>query len=384
MRIFKDNIILTLLNNYLVDAIQPLNLNYWWNVGSLLAICLIIQILSGIFLAMHYNPNIDKAFDSVEHIMRDVNNGWLIRYTHSNTASVFFFLVYLHIGRGLYYRSYKFPRTITWIIGTIIFILMIITGFLGYVLPFGQMSLWGATVITNLMSAIPWLGQDIVEFIWGGFSVNNATLTRFFALHFLLPFILAGLALLHLVTLHKTAGSSNPSWFPSIYDNITFAPYYIFKDLISIHGFMFLEILLIFFVPNLLGDCENYIMANPMQTPSAIVPEWYLLPFYAILRSIPNKLLGVIGMLSSLLVLFIINLLDEHKNIFNIFRKTSFFWFVVVFILLGLIGQNHVEYPFVEMGQINTIIYFVYFLLLIPLLSIIDEVILKIKKLWEV
>jgi ubiquinol-cytochrome c reductase cytochrome b subunit len=380
MRILKSSLLFIFVNNYLVDAIQPINLNFWWNIGSLLALCLIIQIITGLFLAMHYNSDINKAFDSVEHIMRDVNNGWLIRYTHSNTASVFFFLVYLHIGRGLYYRSYKYPRTITWIIGTIIFILMIVTAFLGYVLPFGQMSLWGATVITNLMSAIPWLGQDIVEFIWGGFSVSNATLTRFFALHFLLPFILSGLALLHLITLHKTAGSSNPSGFASFYDGVTFSPYYIFKDLITIHGFIILETLLIFFMPNLLGDCENYVMANPMQTPSAIVPEWYLLPFYAILRSIPNKLSGVLGMLGSLLILFVLNFLDGHKNMFNIFRKTLFFWFIVVFILLGLIGQNHVEYPFVEMGQINTFIYFFYFLGIIPILSIIDNIIINIKK----
>ena len=314
MKLLKTNPLFSKINNYLIDSPQPSNLSYWWNFGSLLSFCLIIQIFTGIFLAMHYNPDILKAFDSVEHIMRDVNNGWLIRYLHSNTASAFFFLVYLHIGRSLYYRSYKSPRTLTWIIGTVIFLLMIIIGFLGYVLPFGQMSLWGATVITNLMSAIPWVGQDIVEFIWGGFSVNNATLNRFFALHFLLPFILAALVLMHLITLHDTAGSNNPLNLPSYLDRIPFAPYYIFKDLITICLFIFILSIFVFFLPNILGDSENYVMANPMQTPSAIVPEWYLLPYYAILRSIPNKLLGVIAMLASILIILLMPLLDTLKN----------------------------------------------------------------------
>ena len=310
MRIFKSHPLLKLVNSYLLIHHNHLTLSYLWNFGSLLALCLIIQIITGVTLAMHYTPNVLEAFDSVEHIMRDVNNGWLIRYLHSNTASAFFFLVYLHIGRGIYYGSYKAPRTLTWTIGTIIFIFMIATAFLGYVLPYGQMSLWGATVITNLMSAIPWIGQDIVEFIWGGFSVNNATLNRFFALHFVLPFILAALVLMHLIALHDTAGSSNPLGVSGNYDRIPFAPYYIFKDLITIFLFIFVLSIFVFFMPNVLGDSENYVMANPMQTPPAIVPEWYLLPFYAILRSIPNKLLGVIAMFTAILVLLIMPFTD--------------------------------------------------------------------------
>ena len=258
----------------MVDSPQPANLSYLWNFGSLLAICLIIQIVTGITLAMHYNPSVAEAFNSVEHIMRDVNNGWFIRYLHSNTASAFFFLLYLHIGRGIYYGSYRAPRTLVWAVGTVILIAMMATAFLGYVLPYGQMSLWGATVITNLISAIPWIGQDIVEFIWGGFSVNNATLNRFFALHFVLPFILVALVLMHMIALHDTAGSSNPLGISGTYDRISFAPYYLFKDLITIFIFIFILGIFVFFLPNILGDSENYIMANPMQTPPAIVPEW--------------------------------------------------------------------------------------------------------------
>ena len=274
MRILKNHPLLKLLNAYLIDASQPSNISYLWNFGSLLAVCLGIQIITGVTLAMHYSPNILEAFNSIEHIMRDVNNGWLVRYLHSNTASAFFFLVYLHIGRGIYYGSYKSPRTLVWIIGTIIFLVMVGTAFLGYVLPYGQMSLWGATVITNLISAIPWIGQDIVEFVWGGFSVNNATLNRFFALHFLLPFILAVLVLMHLISLHDTVGSSNPAGVSGNYDRISFAPYYLFKDLITIFMFFFGLSVFVFFMPNMLGDSDNYIMANPMQTPAAIVPEW--------------------------------------------------------------------------------------------------------------
>lgn len=274
MRILKSHPLLKMVNSYVIDSPQPSNISYFWNFGSLLALCLGIQIITGVTLGMHYNPSVLEAFDSVEHIMRDVNNGWLIRYLHSNTASAFFFIVYLHIGRGLYYGSYKAPRTLVWTIGTVIFILMMATAFLGYVLPYGQMSLWGATVITNLMSAIPWVGQDIVEFIWGGFSVNNATLNRFFSLHFVLPFILAALALMHLIALHDSAGSGNPLGVSGNYDRLPFAPYYIFKDLITIFIFIIVISVFVFFMPNVLGDSENYVMANPMQTPAAIVPEW--------------------------------------------------------------------------------------------------------------
>jgi ubiquinol-cytochrome c reductase cytochrome b subunit len=347
-----------------------------WNFGSLLAFCLVIQIITGVTLGMHYTPNVLEAFDSVEHIMRDVNNGWLIRYLHSNTASAFFFIVYLHIGRGLYYGSYKAPRTLVWIIGTIIFILMMATAFLGYVLPYGQMSLWGATVITNLMSAIPWVGQDIVEFIWGGFSVNNATLNRFFALHFVLPFVLAALALMHLIALHDSSGSGNPLGISGNYDRLPFAPYFLFKDLITIFIFIIILSIFVFFMPNVLGDSENYVMANPMQTPPAIVPEWYLLPFYAILRSIPNKLLGVVAMFSAILALLTMPYTDLSKLRGIQFRplsKIAFYIFVANFLILMQLGAKHVESPFIEFGQISTVLYFSHFLLIVPFITLLEN-----------
>ena len=376
MRIWKSHSLLNLVNGYLVDSPQPSNLSYLWNFGSLLAFCLVIQIVTGVTLAMHYNPSVLEAFNSVEHIMRDVNNGWLIRYLHSNTASAFFFLVYLHIGRGLYYGSYKAPRTLVWTIGTIILILMIATAFLGYVLPYGQMSLWGATVITNLMSAIPWVGQDIVEFIWGGFSVNNATLNRFFALHFVLPFVLAALALMHLIALHDSAGSGNPLGISANCDRLPFAPYFIFKDLITIFLFILVLSIFVFFMPNVLGDSENYVMANPMQTPPAIVPEWYLLPFYAILRSIPNKLLGVIAMFSALLILLVMPFVDLGRSRGIQFRPLSkivFYIFIANFLILMQLGAKHVESPFIEFGQISTVLYFSHFLIIVPLISLLEN-----------
>jgi ubiquinol-cytochrome c reductase cytochrome b subunit len=381
MRILKSHSLLKLVNWYVIDASQPSNISYLWNFGSLLAVCLIVQIITGVTLAMHYSPNVLEAFNSIEHIMRDVNNGWLIRYLHSNTASAFFFLVYLHVGRGLYYGSYRAPRTLVWVIGDIILIAMIATGFLGYVLPYGQMSLWGATVITNLISAIPWIGQDVVEFIWGGFSVNNATLNRFFALHYLLPFILAALVLMHLIVLHDGAGSSNPLGISGTYDRVSFAPYYLFKDLITIFIFIFVLSLFVFFMPNVLGDSENYIMANPMQTPPAIVPEWYLLPFYAILRSIPNKLLGVIAMFSALLIILVLPITDLGKSRglqFRSFSKVGFYVFVVIFLLLGVLGAKHVESPYIELGQIITALYFSYFVIIVPVLSLLENTLLDL------
>jgi ubiquinol-cytochrome c reductase cytochrome b subunit len=376
MRILKSHPLLKLVNSYLIDASQPSNISYLWNFGSLLLLCLVIQIITGVTLAMHYSPNVLEAFNSIEHIMRDVNNGWLVRYLHSNTASAFFFLVYLHIGRGMYYGSYRAPRTLVWAIGTVILILMMGTGFLGYVLPYGQMSLWGATVITNLISAIPWIGQDIVEFIWGGFSVNNATLNRFFALHYLLPFILVALVLMHLIALHDTAGSSNPLGVSGNYDRITFAPYYLFKDLITIFIFIFGLSSFVFFMPNVLGDSDNYIMANPMQTPAAIVPEWYLLPFYAILRSIPNKLLGVIAMFSAILAIMLLPVTDLGRSKGLQFRplsKFAFWVFVVNLLILMKLGACHVETPFIELGQVSTALYFSYFVLIVPALSVIEN-----------
>jgi ubiquinol-cytochrome c reductase cytochrome b subunit len=381
MRIFKSHPLLKLMNSYIIDSPQPSNISYLWNFGSLLAFCLIIQIVTGVTLAMHYNPSVSEAFNSIEHIMRDVNNGWLIRYLHSNTASAFFFLVYLHIGRGLYYGSYKSPRTLVWTIGTIIFVLMMATAFLGYVLPYGQMSLWGATVITNLMSAIPWLGQDIVEFLWGGFSVNNATLNRFFALHYVLPFVLAALALMHLIALHDTSGSSNPIGVSGNYDRLPFSPYFIFKDLITIFLFILLLSIFVFFMPNVLGDSENYVMANPMQTPPAIVPEWYLLPFYAILRSIPNKLLGVIAMFSAILILLIMPFTDLSRSRgiqFKPLSKIAYYIFVCNFLILMQLGAKHVESPFIELGQISTIIYFSYFLIIVPFISLLENSLIEL------
>jgi len=288
----------------------------------------------------------------------------------------------LHIGRGIYYGSYRAPRTLVWIIGTIIFILMMATAFLGYVLPYGQMSLWGATVITNLMSAIPWVGQDIVEFIWGGFSVNNATLNRFFSLHFVLPFILAALALMHLIVLHDSAGSGNPLGVSGNYDRIPFAPYYIFKDLITIFLFIVVLSIFVFFMPNVLGDSENYVMANPMQTPAAIVPEWYLLPFYAILRSIPNKLLGVIAMFSAILILLVMPFTDLSRSRGIQFRplsKIAFYIFIANFLILMQLGAKHVESPFIEFGQISTIIYFSYFLVIVPVTSLLENSLIELS-----
>jgi len=382
MRLLKSHPFLRIVNSYVIDSPQPSNISYLWNFGSLLGLCLGIQIITGVTLAMHYNPSVLEAFNSVEHIMRDVNNGWLIRYLHSNTASAFFFLVYLHIGRGMYYGSYHGQRTLVWVVGTVILILMIGTGFLGYVLPYGQMSLWGATVITNLMSAIPWLGQDIVEFIWGGFSVNNATLNRFFSLHFVLPFVLAALVLMHFIALHDTVGSSNPLGVSGNYDRLPFAPYFVFKDLITIFLFILVLSTFVFFMPNALGDSDNYIMANPMQTPAAIVPEWYLLPFYAILRSIPNKLLGVIAMFGALLSLLVLPILDFNKARGLQFRpisKVAFYVFIANFLILMQLGAKHVESPFIEFGQISTVLYFSYFLVLVPSISILENTLMDLS-----
>jgi len=375
MRLLKNHVLLRLVNSYVVDSPQPANLSYLWNFGSLLAVCLGIQILTGAFLAMHYQAHVDFAFNSVEHIMRDVNNGWIIRYIHANVASFFFIFVYMHVGRGLYYGSYKSPRILVWSIGVIILILMMAIAFLGYVLPYGQMSLWGATVITNLLSAIPVFGQDIVELIWGGFSVSNATLNRFFSLHYLLPFLLAALAFAHLIALH-VHGSSNPNGISSNGDRYAMHPYFIFKDLVTILLFFLVLSIIVFYYPNLLGHSDNYIPANPMSTPVSIVPEWYLLPFYAILRSIPNKLLGVVAMFGSLLILLILPITDLSRIRGNQFRpamKLAFWFFVVDFIILMWIGSQHPDSPYLEIGQIATVFYFLWFLLLVPLIGLIEN-----------
>ena len=375
MRNFKSQILLRLVNSYLIDSPEPANLSYLWNFGSLLGTCLVLQILTGIFLAMHYQPHVDFAFNSVEHIMRDVNNGWAVRYTHANVASFFFIFVYAHIARGLYYGSYKSPRVLLWSIGVIILIVMMATAFLGYVLPYGQMSLWGATVITNLLSAIPVFGQDLVELIWGGFSVSNATLNRFFSLHYLLPFLLAALVVAHLIAFH-THGSNNPNGISGNGDRYAFHPYFIFKDLVTILFFFLVLSIMVFYYPNFLGHSDNYIPANPMQTPASIVPEWYLLPFYAILRSIPNKLLGVIAMFGSLLILLVLPYTDLSRvrgNQFKPFMKFAFWFFVVDFIILMWIGSQHPNSPYVEIGQIATAFYFAWFLIIVPVVGLIEN-----------
>ena len=381
MRLLKTHPILGLANSYLVDSPQPANLSYMWNFGSLLGACLIIQILTGVFLAMHYTPSVDLAFVSVEHIMRDVNYGWLIRYLHANTASFFFIFVYLHIARGLYYGSYKRPRILPWSIGVIILVLMMAIAFLGYVLPYGQMSLWGATVITNLPSAIPWIGQDFVEFVWGGFSVSNATLNRFFSLHYLLPFVLAALVAMHLLTLHEH-GSSNPLGLSGNTDRLPFHPYFTFKDLVTIFVFLLALSAFVFYMPNALGHSDNYIPANPMQTPASIVPEWYLLPFYAILRSIPNKLLGVIAMFMSLLILLLMPILDTSRirgSQFRPFMRLAFWILAIDFFILMFIGSQHVESPYVEIGQICTALYFGWFIVIVPLIGVIENTLMDIN-----
>ncbi|AXA52429.1 apocytochrome b (mitochondrion) [Malassezia restricta] len=380
MRILKSNPILGLANSYIIDNPEPANISYMWNFGSLLGLCLVIQILTGIFLAMHYCPNVDLAFASVEHIMRDVNYGWAIRYVHANTASFFFLFMYFHVGRGLYYGSYKSPRILPWSIGVIILILTMATAFLGYVLPYGQMSLWGATVITNLLSAIPWIGNDFVEFVWGGFSVNNATLNRFFSLHFLLPFILAALSAMHLLTIHEH-GSSNPLGISGNTDRLPFHPYFVFKDLVTIVLFLLILSVFVFFYPNALGHSDNYIPANPMQTPPSIVPEWYLLPFYAILRSIPSKIIGVIAMFGSLLILLAMPILDTSRIRGNQFRPLSrfAFWvFVVDFLILLWIGAQHPEYPYSDIGSYATVFYFAYFFIVVPVVGIIENTLMDV------
>ena len=364
----------------MVDSPQPANISYMWNFGSLLGLVLIIQIITGVTLAMHYTPSVDLAFVSVEHIMRDVNYGWLLRYLHANGASFFFIFVYLHIGRGLYYGSYRSPRTLLWSIGVIILVLMMATAFLGYVLPYGQMSLWGATVITNLMSAIPWIGQDVVTTLWGGFSVNNATLNRFFSLHFLLPFVLAALAAMHLIALHEH-GSSNPLGVSGNADRLPFAPYFVFKDLVTVFAALLAIMAIVTYAPNLLGHSDNYIPANPMQTPPSIVPEWYLLPFYAILRSIPNKLLGVIAMFASLLILLAMPVLDTSRVRGAQFRplmRWAFWFFVADFWVLMQVGAEHVEAPWVTVGAIATALYFAFFIIIVPVIGIIENTLMDV------
>ncbi len=376
---WNKNSTLAVLNNHLIDYLTPINQNYFFGIGSLAGLMLVIQILTGIFLAMHYTPHVDLAFNSVEHIMRDVNYGWLIRYTHANGASFFFIVVYIHIFRGLYYGSYIAPKQALWCSGVIIFILMMATAFMGYVLPWGQMSFWGATVITNLFSAIPFVGKEIVDWLWGGFSVDNPTLNRFFSLHFFLPFIIAGVSGLHLVLLHET-GSNNPLGFASKTENIPFYPYYYVKDLFGFVVLMLVFSTFIYFYPNTLGHPDNYIPADPMTTPLHIVPEWYFLPFYAILRSIPDKAGGVVAMFGSLLVLLTIpftNSSEVRSTNFRPIYKVLFWLLVVVFLILGWIGQMPVEYPYTEIGIIAMIYYFGFFLVIIPFVGYLESYLIR-------
>nr|AIY51002.1 cytochrome b [Noturus miurus]AIY51005.1 cytochrome b [Noturus miurus]AIY51006.1 cytochrome b [Noturus miurus] len=373
----KTHPLFKITNNALIDLPAPSNISAWWNFGSLLLLCLIAQILTGLFLAMHYTSDISTAFSSVAHICRDVNYGWLIRNLHANGASFFFICIYLHIGRGLYYGSYLYKET--WNIGVVLLLLVMMTAFVGYVLPWGQMSFWGATVITNLLSAVPYMGDALVQWIWGGFSVDNATLTRFFAFHFLLPFTIIAATLLHALFLHET-GSNNPTGLNSDADKISFHPYFSYKDLL---GFVMLIVALAslaLFSPNLLGDPENFTPANPLVTPPHIKPEWYFLFAYAILRSIPNKLGGVLALLFSILVLMVIPLLHTSKQRGLTFRPASqlLFWALVADVaVLTWVGGMPVEHPFIIIGQIASVLYFSLFLIFNPLMGWLENKIIN-------
>nr|AZZ71624.1 cytochrome b [Holbrookia lacerata] len=373
----KSHPIIKIVNNSFIDLPAPSNISAWWNFGSLLGICLIIQILTGLFLAMHYTADIMSAFSSVAHICRDVQYGWLIRNIHANGASMFFICIYLHIGRGLYYGSYMFKET--WNIGVVLLLLVMATAFVGYVLPWGQMSFWGATVITNLLSAIPYVGTTLVEWIWGGFSVDNATLTRFFTFHFLLPFAIIGVTMMHLLFLHET-GSNNPTGLASNTDKVPFHPYFSYKDLLGALILITILLTLALFSPNLLGDPENFSPANPLVTPPHIKPEWYFLFAYAILRSIPNKLGGVLALLFSILILMLVPLLHTSKQRSNSFRPISqtIFWLLISNILiLTWIGGQPVEHPFIIIGQLASTTYFMLFLLIMPTTAVLENKLLK-------
>lgn len=369
--------LLRLAHDSFVDYPTPKNLNYWWTFGGILTFCLVTQIITGIILAMHYTPHVDHAFNSVEHIMRNVNHGWLIRYIHANGASMFFLAVYIHIFRGMYYGSYKAPREVLWILGVIIYLLMMAAAFMGYVLPWGQMSLWGATVITNLFGAIPLVGDSIATWLWGGFSVDNPTLNRFFSLHYLIPFLIFGVVILHIWALH-VPGNNNPVGISvkSEQDTVPFHPYYTVKDGFALVVFMILFSYFVFFAPNVLGHADNYIPANPLVTPAHIVPEWYLLPFYAILRAVPDKLGGVIAMVGAIFILFVLPWLDTSKIRSARYRplfKQFFLIFVVNCLVLGYLGAMPAEGVYITLARMCTIYYFAHFLIILPLLGLVEK-----------
>ncbi len=369
--------IMRLVHDNITDYPTPKNINYWWTFGGILTFCLVTQIVTGIILAMHYTPHVDHAFNSVEHIMRNVNYGWLIRYIHSNGASMFFLAVYIHIFRGMYYGSYKAPREVLWILGVIIYLLMIAAAFLGYMLPWGQMSLWGATVITNLFGAIPVVGDSLAIWLWGGFSVDNPTLNRFFSLHYLLPFLIFGIVILHIWALH-VPGNNNPIGISvkSKQDTVPFHPYITVKDAFSLSIFLILFSYFIFFAPNVLGHADNYIPANPLVTPAHIVPEWYMLPFYAILRAVPDKLGGVILMFSAIFILFLLPWLDTSKVRSARYRpmfRQFFALFIIDCLLLGYLGAMPAEGIYVVLARVGTVYYFAHFLIILPLLGIVEK-----------
>ena len=366
--------IFSFINNTMGKKYEtPKNLNYAWNFGSLAGLALVIQIITGILLAMNYTPHVDMAFNSVERIMRDVNGGWFIRYAHAVGASMFFIVTYLHMSRSLYYGSYKYPRELLWFFGLIIFLMMMATAFIGYVLPWGQMSFWGATVITSLFSAIPLVGESIVNWLWGGFSVANPTLNRFYALHYLLPFLIVGLVIFHIWALHMF-GSNNPTGVEvkTKKDTIPFHPYYTIKDVLGICIFAIVFFFFVFYEPNYLGHPDNYKPADPMVTPAHIVPEWYFLPFYAILRAVPNKLMGVIAMFGSIISLFFLPYLDRSKVKSGNYRPSFqiFYWiFIINFIFLGWLGGKVAEEPYITLSRLGTLYYFGYIFIVLPLLS---------------